>query len=66
MPWKETCVMHEKKAFIADCLPGELPVAALCERYGISRDTGYRLLGRYREEGLAGWRRARGRRTGMA
>ena len=27
---------------------------ALCERYGISRDTGYRLLGRYREAVLEG------------
>ena len=44
MPWKETCVMDEKTAFIAECLRGELPMTALCERYGISRDTGYRLL----------------------
>jgi putative transposase len=54
MPWKETCVMDEKMAFIAECLRGELPMTALCERYGISRDTGYRLLGRYRDEGSAG------------
>ena len=46
--------MDEKTAFIAECLRGELPVTALCERYGISRDTGYRLLGRYREEGPSG------------
>jgi putative transposase len=54
MPWKETCVMDEKMAFIAECLRGEQPMTALCERYGISRDTGYRLLRRYREEGFAG------------
>src|SRR5437870_9556207 len=54
MPWKETCVMDEKTAFIAECLRGELPMTALCERYGISRDTGYRLLRRYREEGPGG------------
>src|SRR5271169_5075878 len=54
MPWKETCVMDEKTAFIVECLRGELPMTALCERYGISRDTGYRLLGRYREEGPGG------------
>jgi putative transposase len=46
--------MDEKTAFIAECLQGELPMTALCERYGISRDTGYRLLGRYREEGPSG------------
>ncbi|MBV8122301.1 MAG: helix-turn-helix domain-containing protein [Alphaproteobacteria bacterium] len=39
--------MDEKLAFINECLRGELPMTALCERYGISRDTGYRLLGRY-------------------
>src|ERR1700746_236821 len=54
MPWKETCVMDEKTAFIAEGLRGELPMTTLCERYGISRDTGYRLLGRYREEGPGG------------
>ena len=54
MPWKETCVMDEKTAFIGEYLRKELPMTALCERYGISRDTGYRLLGRYREAGPGG------------
>src|SRR6267378_7869086 len=54
MPWKETCVMDQKLAFIAEYLRGELPMTALCERYGISRDTGYRLLARYREAGPGG------------
>src|SRR6185437_9745357 len=54
MPWKETCVLDEKLAFVAECLRGELPMTALCERFGISRDTGYRLLRRYREEGAGG------------
>ena len=46
--------MDEKLAFIAEYLRGELPMTALCERYGISRDTGYRLLARYREAGPGG------------
>ena len=46
--------MDEKTAFIAERLRGELPMTTLCEHYGISRDTGYRLLGRYREEGPGG------------
>jgi transposase InsO family protein len=54
MPWKETCVMDEKLAFIAACLRGGQPMTALCEQFGISRDTGYRLLGRYRQEGAEG------------
>ena len=54
MPWKETCPMDEKLSFIAECLRGELPMVALCEDYGISRKTGYKWLGRYRERGAAG------------
>ncbi len=54
MPWKETCVVDEKMAFIAECLRGELPMTMLCARFGISRDTGYGLLRRYRAEGVAG------------
>ena len=51
MPWKETCRMDEKLFFVADCLRGELPMTALCEDYGISRKTGYKWLGRYRDQG---------------
>ena len=54
MPWKETCPMYEKLAFVSECLRGELPMVALCEDYGISRKTGYKWLGRYRERGAAG------------
>lgn len=54
MPWKETCAMDEKMAFIVECLRGDLPMTVLCGQFGISRDTGYRLLGRYRGEGGAG------------
>ena len=54
MPWKETCPMDEKMSFVADCLRGDVPMAALCENYGISRKTGYKWLGRYREHGPAG------------
>ena len=54
MPWKETCPMDEKMSFVAECLRGDVPMAALCENYGISRKTGYKWLGRYREHGPAG------------
>ena len=50
MPWKETCLMDERLMFIAECLKGELPMTALCERHGISRKTGYKWLARYRED----------------
>ena len=54
MPWKETCPMDERMSFIADCLRGDIPMAALCEAYGISRRTGYKWLARYRAHGPAG------------
>jgi putative transposase len=54
MPWKETCLMDERVMFIAECLGGELPMTALCERYGISRKTGYKWLGRYRSDPVGG------------
>ena len=46
--------MDEKMSFVADCLRGDVPMAALCEDYGISRKTGYKWLDRYREHGPAG------------
>ena len=54
MPWKETCVVDEKMAFIGEWLRGELAMTVLCARYGISRDTGYRLVERYQREGPEG------------
>ena len=54
MPWKVASMMDEKVLFISECLRGDLPMTALCERFGISRDTGYRLLGRYRASGVGG------------
>jgi transposase InsO family protein len=54
MPWEETSVMDQKMMFIADCLRGDEPMTVLCERHGISRQTGYVLKRRYLAEGLAG------------
>jgi transposase InsO family protein len=54
MPWESRSVMDEKLRFVSDCLGGLAPMAVLCERYGISRQTGYVWLGRYRAEGPSG------------
>lgn len=54
MPWKATSVMDEKVQFIADCLQGEEPMTVLCERYGISRETGYVWKRRYAAYGAQG------------
>ena len=54
MPWLETKAMDQKLRFIAACQEGLEPMTVLCERFGISRQTGYKYLRRYREEGIIG------------
>ncbi|SDR35445.1 Transposase InsO and inactivated derivatives [Rhizobiales bacterium GAS113] len=54
MPWQESCAMDERIGFINDHLSGWWTMTELCERYEISRKTGYKWLGRYAEFGAAG------------
>ncbi|TSD82694.1 transposase [Mycobacterium sp. KBS0706] len=54
MPWRETCVEEEKTGFIVSYLAGGEPMTVLCERFGISRETGYELVRRWRSEGWPG------------
>jgi putative transposase len=54
MPWKETCQVEERLKFMAAWLSGEESRSSLCERYGVSRKTGYKWASRYEREGLAG------------
>ena len=54
MPWRNRSVMDEKVRFVADCLAGDVPMSVLCDRYGISRQTGYLWIGRYLAEGSSG------------
>ena len=54
MPWKELSEMDAKMGFVADCLRGEEPMTVLCERHGISRQTGYLWKRRYALEGPGG------------
>ena len=54
MPWKVTSEMDEKLLFIADCLREAAPMTVLCERYGISRETGYVWKRRFEAQGVAG------------
>ena len=42
MPWMETCVMDERRSFVAACLDGAESVSALCRIFGISRKTGHK------------------------
>src|SRR6185295_20006718 len=54
MPWRETCPMEERKRFVEEFFTLEWTMAQLCWRYGISRKTGYKIVGRFSETGLAG------------
>src|SRR2546430_16852473 len=54
MPWRESCAMDERVRFIADHGCGLWTMTELCERYEVSRKTGYKWLYRYRVEGPAG------------
>ncbi len=54
MPWKECGAMEERMRFIVDWERLGLPFQELCERYGISRPTGYKWVERFVEEGATG------------
>lgn len=51
MPWKEQSKMDERLRFVARRLEGE-SMTDLCREFGISRKTGYKIINRYKEEGL--------------
>ena len=50
MPWKETCAMKQRQLFIKAAELQEIPFAQLCQEFGISRKTGYKLLKRYKKD----------------
>ena len=54
MPWRDVKPMDEKILFIADHLREPGSFSQLCERYGISRKTGYKWVERYPADGLEG------------
>lgn len=54
MPWKEETIMSLKEEFIKRVLAKEEPFSHVCNEYGITRKTGYRLLHQYEAEGLKG------------
>jgi transposase len=51
MPWKECSVVEERLRFVARLLEGEA-MTEVCREFGISRKTGYKIFGRYKEHGL--------------
>jgi transposase InsO family protein len=51
MPWKESSAMEERIRFVVLALQEERPFSALCEAFGVSRQTGYKWLRRYEQAG---------------
>ncbi|TMA22814.1 MAG: IS481 family transposase [Deltaproteobacteria bacterium] len=58
MPWKATDVMKEKVNFVLEwekrwneAEGGQVEMAELCRKYGVSRAAGYRWVNRFREAG---------------
>ena len=54
MPWQECSTMSLRAEFLALARQPGTNFSQLCERFKISRKTGYKWCGRYREGGVAG------------
>jgi transposase InsO family protein len=54
MPWKATKVSEQRLQFVVLASRKERSLAALCEEFGISRQTGYRWWKRFQQDGLEG------------
>jgi len=54
MPWQETTVESERLEFVRLASQEAACVSQLCQRFGISRKTGYKWLARYASVGAAG------------
>jgi hypothetical protein len=46
MPWMETTVSDERARFVRDFESGHWSMTELCERYVVSRPTGYKWVAR--------------------
>ena len=54
MPWREMSAVDARAAFIREYRDGVDTMTELCERHGISRQTGYTWVTRYEEAGISG------------
>jgi putative transposase len=54
MPWKEHRVMSSKIEFVEKASKPKANISALCREHGISRETGYKLLRRFKARGYDG------------
>ena len=56
MPWMETLPMDERKRFVEACRSRAWTMTELCDRFSVSRKTGYKWLRRADTEGWVGVR----------
>jgi transposase len=61
VPFRRTDLSEERLRFAVTASRAEKPLGELCAEFGISRQTGYTWLNRYREEGASGVLAARSR-----
>lgn len=54
MSWRDICPMDEKIKFIGLIKSGNFSITELCEKFGISRKTGYKWINRYNADGPSG------------
>jgi len=54
MPWKEVTTMSLRLEFVRLALHEDANMSELCQRFGISRKTGYKWLGKYQRHGKEG------------
>ena len=54
MPWKEVTIVSLRKEFVMLALNEGSDISTLCQRYTISRKTGYKWINRFLEEGEKG------------
>jgi putative transposase len=54
MPWMETNAQKQRRAFVDDYESGQWSMTELCQRYRMSRPTGYKWIDRFEEQGEEG------------
>ena len=54
MPWKEVSAVSLREEFVMLARADGANMAALCRRFGVSRQTGYKWLSRFEERGRVG------------
>jgi len=54
MPWENTCAMDERMRFVNAAGEDGAVMSEVCDRFGISRQTGYKWLTRYHSGGVDG------------